>query len=249
MKKADLETTMLNVNNFSLNDFAQLIKSRRVVPVAIAAACLTISASTLYAERLPKVQGQQAQNTKITGYTRKLNGFTRELDRISEGLFLLTTNGGNEYCGLAIKTAVNGLQWDHSNEGIKSIFIAGNKQFTQGPVNCQHAVRLAAQRGVTLNTIHTGGHQQGIDDGWRMGASLAGGDYMSIDANRKVVHGTAPQDKRIAELNALLNNTYIIYGKRGASSAKRQIEQDEHSHNISASLLAKCTKAQVFLTL
>ena len=310
MKPTDRESTMLDVSNFSLNDFTQLIKSRQVVAAAIAASCLAISAPSLYAERLPTVQGQQAQNTeinptlmrpkiqvailldtsgsmdglidqtrnqlwqvvnefssskkngvtpilevalfeygnngnsKITGYTRKLNGFTRELDRVSEGLFSLTTNGGNEYCGMAIKTAVNGLQWSHSNEGIKSIFIAGNEPFTQGPVNYQHAVRLAAQRGITVNTIHAGGHQQGIDDSWKMGASLAGGDYMSIDANQKVVHVTAPQDKKIAELNAQLNNTYIPYGKRGASSAERQIEQDEHSHNISASLLAKRTKAK-----
>lgn len=302
---------MLNVNNFSLNDFTQLINnSRQVVAATIAASCLAISAPFLYAEQLPTVQGQQAQNTKInptllrpkiqvailldtsssmdglidqtrnqlwqvvnefsdskkngvtpilevalfeygnngnsknTGYTRKLNDFTRELDRVSEGLFSLTTNGGNEYCGLAIRTAVNGLQWSHTNEGIKSIFIAGNEPFTQGPVNYRHAVRLAAQRGITVNTIHAGGHQQGIDGSWKMGASLAGGDYMSIDANRKVVHVTAPQDKRIAELNTQLNNTYIPYGERGAASADRQMEQDKRSHSISESLLAKRAKAK-----
>jgi hypothetical protein len=44
-----------------------------------------------------------------------LNDFTRELDQVSEGLFSLTTNGCNEYCGYAIKTATNDLQWSHNN--------------------------------------------------------------------------------------------------------------------------------------
>ncbi len=187
-------------------------------------------------------------NSKLSGYTRKLNGFTRELDKVSEGLFSLTTNGGSEYCGLAIETAINGLQWSRSDEGIKTIFIAGNEPFTQGPVNYRHALRLAAQHGITVNTIHAGGYQQGIEGSWEMAASLAGGDYMSIDANRRVVHVSAPQDKRIAELNAQLNDTYIPYGKRGAASAERQMEQDERSHSISAGLLAKRaeTKASSF---
>ena len=41
-------------------------------------------------------------NSRSSGYVRKLSAFTRELDQVSEGLFSLTTNGGNEYCGFAI---------------------------------------------------------------------------------------------------------------------------------------------------
>ncbi|TQV85545.1 VWA domain-containing protein [Aliikangiella coralliicola] len=179
-----------------------------------------------------------------SGYVRKLNQFTQELDRVSEGLFSLTTNGGSEYCGLAIKTAVNGLQWSQSSNDIKTIFIAGNEPFTQGPVHYQEAVKQAYQMGITVNTIFAGGHQQGVGIGWQSGALLAGGDYMSIDANRRVVHITAPQDKKIAELNAKLNQTYIPYGAKGQESAKRQMEQDAMSSNISTGLLAKRAKSK-----
>lgn len=178
-------------------------------------------------------------NAQNDGYVRQLNAFTRELDAVSEGLFSLTTNGGSEYSGFAIETAVNQLQWSHSETDIKTIFIAGNESFGQGPVNYKSAIKLADQNGISINTIHAGTHEVGINDGWQTGALLAGGDYMSIDANQQVVHVVAPQDEKIAELNAKLNETYVPYGSKGSASLRRQLEQDEQSSKLSAGLLAK----------
>lgn len=183
-------------------------------------------------------------NPQAKGYVRKLNNFTRELDSVSEGLFSLTTNGGNEFCGFAIKTAVEQLQWSKAANDIKTIFIAGNEPFTQGPVNYQQAIKLAKQQGITVNTIFAGDHSNGVATGWHNGATLAGGDFMSINANQKVVHIDAPQDAKIAELNAKLNQTYIPYGSQGAAKAQRQMEQDTASISISGSLLAKRAKSK-----
>ena len=173
------------------------------------------------------------------GFIRRLNQFTRELDKVSEGLFSLTTNGGDEFCGFAIQQAVNSLQWSDSNSDIKMIFIAGNEPFTQGPVNYQSALELAKNRGIAINTIHAGGHQEGIDGGWQSGAVLAGGSYMSIDADKQVVHIESPQDAKIALLNTKLNETYIPYGEEGQKNKSRQMEQDELSDKISAGLMSK----------
>ena len=183
-------------------------------------------------------------NPASVGFVRMLNKFTRELDQVSEGLFSLATNGGSEYSGLAIKTVVNRLQWSRSNTDIKTIFIAGNEAFTQGPVNYQDAIRLAEQYGISINTIHAGDRQDGITDGWQSAALMAGGEYMSIDADQKVVHIVAPQDEKIAKLNTQLNQTYIPYGKNGANKAQRQMEQDAFSSGISAGLLAKRAKSK-----
>jgi G:T/U-mismatch repair DNA glycosylase len=179
-----------------------------------------------------------------TGYIRMLSGFTRELDQVSEGLFSLTTNGGAEYCGYVMQDAITKLQWSHSDRDIKSIFIAGNESFAQGPVNYRQVAKLARQRGITINTIHAGGHQVGISDNWQSGALLADGSYMSIDSNQKIVHIAAPQDKRIAELNGQLNTTYIPYGAEGNDKIRRQMEQDAESNKISAGLLAKRAKTK-----
>ena len=173
------------------------------------------------------------------GYIRQVTALTTELDQVSEGLFALTTNGGDEYCGYVIKTAVTGLKWSKSKHDIKAIFIAGNEPFTQGPVPFQEAIAVAKRKGITINTIHAGNHNEGAQSGWKDGAILAGGDYMSIDQNHRVVHIDAPQDKRIAELNTKLNQTYVPYGTQGRAKADRQREQDAKSRSISSGLLAK----------
>lgn len=178
------------------------------------------------------------------GFIRKLNGFTQELDLVSEGLFSLRTNGGSEYCGFAIQSAVNQLQWSSKSSDIKTIFIAGNEPFTQGPVNYKEAIAAAKKQGITVNTIHAGDHSTGLSSGWQQGAQLAGGDYMSIDSNQKVVHIDAPQDKKIAQLNAKLNQTYVPYGQKGKEKAQRQQVQDSNNESVSSALLAKRAKSK-----
>lgn len=180
-----------------------------------------------------------------SGHIRQVTALTRELDKVSEALFSLTTNGGNEFCGQAIDAALSGLQWSRSQGDIKAIFIAGNEPFNQGPVPWQQAVTAAKNKGITVNTIHAGGYDEGAQGGWKEGALIAGGNYMSIDHNHQVAHIVAPQDRKIAELNAKLNQTYIPYGAEGAAAAERQAEQDAKNSGISLGLLAQRVKSKV----
>lgn len=173
------------------------------------------------------------------GYTRKVLGLSRDLDKVSEALFALTTNGGAEFCGYVIQKAVQSLQWSSSPQDIKAIFIAGNEPFNQGPVAYAGAIAKAKAKGVRVNTIHAGDHAQGLASGWQDGALLAGGRYMSIDSDHKIVHIVTPQDKKIAELNTLLNKTYIPFGADGEKGIQRQQEQDKKNSDISMGLLAK----------
>jgi len=173
------------------------------------------------------------------GYIRQVTGLTSELDRVSEALFALTTNGGEEYCGQVIQRAVDDLAWSHSDQDVKAIFIAGNEPFTQGPVPFRAAVAAAKKASVVVNTIYAGGYDKGAQTGWRDGAMLAGGSYMNIDHNQAIAHIDAPQDKRIAELNARLNETYIPYGEKGQAGLARQHTQDARTAQISSGLLAE----------
>jgi hypothetical protein len=177
--------------------------------------------------------------TSQSGFIRKVTGFTEELDQVSEALFALTTNGGEEYCGFVIQSAVNDLKWSASDNDIKAIFIAGNEPFTQGPVSYTHSIKNALQKGIVVNTIHAGDYATGAQTGWKDGAQLAHGEYMHIDQDHKIAHIEAPQDKEIARLNAELNQTYIPYGAQGAAKAKRQKEQDDRTAAESVALLAK----------
>ncbi len=179
------------------------------------------------------------------GHVRKVVGLTSELDRVSEALFSLSTNGGDEYCGYAIDSALKQLEWSGAADDLRMIFIAGNEPFTQGPISYIEAINKAKQHDITVSTIFAGEHQAGMDSGWQQGAALAGGNFMSIDHNHQIAHIDAPQDKEIAALNAKLNQTYIPFGGKGQESAARQIAQDSKNAEVSVGLLAKRAKAKV----
>lgn len=163
------------------------------------------------------------------GYVRQIVPLSDDLDRVSEELFALTTNGGEEYCGWVIRSATQELQWSESPDALKAIFIAGNEPFTQGPVRHDEACREAVARGITVNTIFCGPQSEGIAGHWRDGSVLADGQYLSIDHNHRLAHIATPQDAEIARLGVALNRTYVPYGKLGNANRLRQEMQDSNS--------------------
>ena len=168
------------------------------------------------------------------GYIRRILPLTDDLDRVSQELFALTTNGGSEYCGQVIDHATKQLQWSGSGNDLKLIFIAGNEPFTQGPKDYRKAVRAAIGRGIVVNTIHCGSYEKGVSGKWKDGALLADGSYSHIDHNRVVVNIVAPQDDELATLGVTLNDTYIAYGSKGAAGASNQVAQDGNAAGMSA---------------
>ena len=121
--------------------------------------------------------------SQYDGYTRKILEFTQDLDDVSKALFSLTTNGGSEYCGTVVQTAVTNLEWENEDETLKLIFIAGNEPYTQGQINYVDASQNAKEHDITVNTMFCGSYNHGVSSYWRDGALLTGGDYMAIDHN------------------------------------------------------------------
>ena len=163
------------------------------------------------------------------GFIQQVLGFSSDLDEISEKLFSLSTNGGEEYCGQVIQTSLSQLQWGKNPDQLKMIFIAGNEPFTQGKLNYKDAVANAKEKDVIINTIFCGAYEQGINTDWKNGAQLTGGEYMAIDHNREVIHINTPYDDVIIRLNTKLNKTYISYGALGAAKMQQQSAQDNNA--------------------
>jgi hypothetical protein len=168
------------------------------------------------------------------GYIRQIVPLTTDLDKVSEELFALRTNGGSEFCGQVIQKATLELAWSKSNADLKLIFIAGNEPFTQGPVKFQDSCKAAITKGIVVNTIHCGSYQDGVSGKWKAASLLADGSYLNIDQNRKVQHIAAPQDQEIAKLGQELNKTYIAFGRKGAKAKKRQAKQDMNATSAAA---------------
>lgn len=181
-----------------------------------------------------------------TGYIRQLSPLTSDLDKISEALFGLTTNGGDEYCGAVIGRAVDELAWGTGKQDYRAIFIAGNEPFTQGGVDFRTTCKKAIAKGILVNTIFCGSRQEGIDTQWQAGAELADGAFFSIDQNAKSIEPPTPFDQELADLGAGLNGTYLAYGRQGAVGAANQARQDRNAAMASpvAVLQRAITKSQ-----
>ncbi len=172
-------------------------------------------------------------------WVRLVVPLTDDLDTVSEKLFALDINGGEEYCGAAIQRAVTELGWSKNPRDLKCIFIAGNEPFTQGPIDYKKACAAAADANITVSTIHCGDHEEGIRTAWAEGAKLADGSYMSINHNAVVPDIKAPQDTELAKLNEALNKTYVAYGnaKVRKEAQDRQVAQDENAAKANVAAL------------
>ena len=180
-------------------------------------------------------------------YIRQVIPLTSDLDKVSEGLFGLTTSGGDEYCGAVIGEALKRLDWSEKENSYKAIFIAGNEPFTQGGTDYRSTCKRAIETGIVVNTIHCGNYQKGVSGKWKDGADLAEGEYLNIDQDKKMVHIESPHDTIIIELNKKLNKTYLWFGSDRSRQTmyENQAAQDENaaSLNPSAALSRAKTKS------
>lgn len=163
------------------------------------------------------------------GFIRQVTPFTTDLDAVSEKLGALFTNGGSEYVPQAIETAVEQLAWSTDPAALRFVFVAGNEDFTQGPIAPTKAMTLAAAKDISVQLIHCGGQ----DESWAAGAKLAQSDLMTIDQDRVAEHIPAPQDDQILALGNTLNGTYLAYGAQGQAAAARQVNADASSAKLS----------------
>lgn len=143
------------------------------------------------------------------GYLQMLSPLTTDLDKVSDKLFNLHTNGGSEYAGKVILEAVHRFAWSNHPDDLKLLIIAGNESFKQGNVPYIKAVAKAKQNGIIVNTIFCGDRSTGIALKWANGAKIGYGKYFNIDPNQEVLRIDTPYDDDIVDLGNQLNDTYI----------------------------------------
>lgn len=174
-----------------------------------------------------------------SNYIRQVTPLTTDLDLISEKLFALRTNGGNEYCGAVIQDATQKLQWGKENSNMKLIYIAGNETFNQGRINYKEAISDAMKNDIYVNTIFCGSSMEGINTFWKDGADYGKGKYFNIDSNLSVQYVSTPYDDQISKCNVKINTTYIGYGAKGSSKKMNQEAQDKNAQKVSSANYAE----------
>ena len=170
-----------------------------------------------------------------SNYIRQISALTTDLDLISEKLFALRTNGGDEYCGAVIQDATKQLMWGKGLNDMKLIYIAGNEPFNQGTINYKEAVSDALKNDIYVNTIFCGNQMEGITTFWKDGADKGQGKFFTINSNEEVMYVQTPYDDQILKCNERLNSTYIGYGRQGELKKSNQIQQDKNAESVSSS--------------
>ena len=186
----------------------------------------------------------RSTNNVADGYVKQISPFTADLDKLSQDLFKLTTNGGDEYCGQVIFTSLNELKWDTNSQNYKVIFIAGNEDFLQGNLLYTKACNEANQKGVIVNTIYCGDRMQGIKEHWNLAGECGNGSFTNINQHAKVPDIPTPYDTTLIVLNEKLNDTYLYYGAEGADKHSLQSRMDAGNAGISSQAAAQRTSVK-----
>lgn len=172
---------------------------------------------------------------KYNGYLQLLSPLTTDLDHFSERLFAITIGGSKEFAPQAIQAATQRLQWSRHPDDLRLIIIAGNEHFQQGDIPMAHAIPLAVNKNIIINTLYCGSHQKGKTLQWAQAATLGHGKYLHIDHKKRAPRIETPFDDDIILLGQQLNDTYIGYGHRGVSKKAQQVAQDNNASSLSKS--------------
>lgn len=180
-----------------------------------------------------------AAHESAKGWVKIETDFTTDLDLVSQKLFALTTNGGDEYVARVVATAADELHWSPRTDALKLLFVAGNESAAQDPiVSVPDACKNAIGRGIVVNSIYCGNAVDELAPAWREVAKLADGQFAAIDKDAAVVIET-PFDGRLAELSAQINPTYIPYGAQRDVWTQNQVAQDGNAVNLNPAAAAQ----------
>lgn len=181
----------------------------------------------------------RSNNDVSKGYVKQLAPFTTNLDSLSNILFGLNTNGGDEFCGQVIYTSLSDLNWDGNASTYKVIFIAGNEDFLQGNLHYSKACAQAKNKSIVVNTIYCGPRDQGIREHWNLNDECGSGSFTNINQNAVIEEIPTPYDSVLIAMNGSLNSTYMWYGLDGRVAGLQVQEVDMKTASVNKAAAIK----------
>lgn len=176
------------------------------------------------------------------GWTKVDVPFSEDLDRVSQQLFALTTNGGTELVARVLSAANQELDWSADAGALKLVVVAGNESAEQDPeVRNVDACRVLIERGIAVNSIYCGNPADELAPAWQQVAKFADGHFAAIDQQNGTVVIETPFDGELAALSTAVNATYLPLGAAGAVAWGNQRAQDANAEKCnSAAAASRC---------
>jgi hypothetical protein len=169
-----------------------------------------------------------------SGWIVLQSDLTDDLDAVYASLMALTIQGGEEYVGRAINTAIDQMSWSPEWNSLRILFVAGNESADQDVDNFDFRIeaRAAQDRDIIINAMYAGNHEQAIVEHWPEVARRGSGTFSAIDPSIATIQIPTPHDEPLLALNARLNKTYVPYGPNGAAGLANQVAQDGNASRL-----------------
>jgi hypothetical protein len=184
------------------------------------------------------------------GWVRKEVDLTDDLDTVYKQLngLRIAPPGSDEYVARVCRDAIAEQPWSADKKALRLIFVCGNEPADQDrQVTLDSVARAAVEKDIVINTIHCrwSGTVAGEVEGWQNLAKKAEGRFAQIDMKKGTYTIATPQDRRLEELGAALNRTYVAYGVKEIREAKaeNQAAQDANAVRLHAAAGRAGTKA------
>ena len=162
-------------------------------------------------------------------YITTRTALTDDIDTVYEKLMGFSAGGGGdtpESVNQALYEAIERFDWSDDPSTLKIVFLVGDAPPQMGyedDVKYQASCKLAAERGIMVNTIQCG-NLKGTKGHWTKIANLTNGAYAAIAQDAGVQRIVTPYDQEIRALDQDMASLMIDYGTEEVmwfSGAKR----------------------------
>ncbi|HEX4406208.1 MAG TPA: vWA domain-containing protein, partial [Polyangia bacterium] len=157
-------------------------------------------------------------------YVTRVYDLDANLDRVYRRLLSFNADGGGdtpEHVARALHEAVHDMSWSSAaNNAVRLIYLVGDAPphlDYQDGYDYVKAARAAAARGIQIHAIRCG-NDPDTATYWRKIASIAHGEFLTIDQNGGMHERRTPYDEELARLHDELSDTVVGYGGKGAAT-------------------------------
>ena len=189
----------------------------------------SIATTMASAQENPDIKmGLVAFRDRGDAYITRVFDLSSDLDSMYASLMDFRAQGGGdgpESVNQALYDAIHKVSWSPNGNVYKVVFLVGDAPpHMDYPNDVKYPVTLAAaaEKGIVVNTLHSGQHRV-TRPAWQEIAALGHGEYFQVEDTGNAVAISTPFDEKLSSLAAELEATRYYYGDadtRKAQAAK-----------------------------
>ena len=187
----------------------------------------SIATTMASAQQSPDIRmGLVAFRDRGDAYVTRGYDLSNDLDSMYASLMDLSAQGGGdgpESVNQGLYDAVHDMSWSNDDNTYKVIFLVGDApphMDYHNDVKYPVTLEVARQKGIVVNAIQSGQHQQ-TRPAWQQIAALGQGDYFQVEDSGNTVAVATPYDKKLSSLAAELEATRLYFGDKEAKKAQQ----------------------------